>query len=467
MAITAAVIRRTSSARTRALAELWARLEGQLVLPGQPGYDEARTVWNAAVDRRPRAVVRCANVFDVVAAVRTARELDLEIGVRSGGHSVLGLAVPRGRPDDRPEPDGWRAGRPGQAGARVQGGALLGALDRATQAHGLATTAGNVSHTGVGGLTLGGGMGWLARLHGLACDNLVSCEVVTADGCVVRADADNHPDLFWGLRGGGGNFGIVTEFEFRLHPIGTQTLVAEYTFDVQDAGPALRRWRDLSAAAPRAATFNAWVSGRYATAGFVWAGRPDEGRRLLPAMRSLGRSLSSRVHEPSYVELQSREDDTAGHAFRRYSKGHYLRDLSDAAIDAFLDRGTADDRRHDGFVATVELQAHGGAIADVPDEATAFSHRDTAFEWSGSMRWTDPTEDETRVDAARRAAAAMAPFATGVYVNALADEGADGVRRAYSAQQLARLTTVKDAYDPGNVFHLNHNIRPSGSAASA
>src|SRR2546427_11882547 len=205
-------------------------LDGDVLVPGDPGYDAARAVWNAMVDRRPRLLARCRSVADVRAAVRSARDLGLEIGVRCGGHSVVGLGIPDDGLMIDLTPMGAVRVDPIQKRAWVQGGALLGALDRATQAHGLATTAGNVSHTGVGGLTLGGGMGWLARQHGLTCDNVVSCTVVTADGDVVCASADEHPDLFWGLRGGGGNFGIVVEFEFRLHSVGTRSLAVERPF---------------------------------------------------------------------------------------------------------------------------------------------------------------------------------------------------------------------------------------------
>ena len=232
-------------------------LDGQLLLPDDPGYDEARQVWNAMVDRRPQAIVRCASVDDVRAAVRAAREQDLEVGVRCGGHSVLGLSVPDGGMMIDLTPMAAVRVDPDRRRAWVQGGALLGALDEATQQHGLATTAGNVSHTGVGGLTLGGGMGWLARQHGLTCDNVVSFEMVTADGEVVRAAEDENPELFWGLRGGGGNFGIVTEFEFRLHDIGTRALSVELAFPKDQAAPVLSRWRDLNATAPRQATFAA------------------------------------------------------------------------------------------------------------------------------------------------------------------------------------------------------------------
>jgi FAD/FMN-containing dehydrogenase len=440
-------------------------LDGQLLTPGDAGYDAARTIWNATIDHRPQMIVRAASVADVVTAVRLARELDLELGVRCGGHNVAGFAVPEGglmidlTPLSRVRVD------PVRRRAWVQGGALLGALDRATQPFGLATTAGNVSHTGVGGLTLGGGMGWLARRHGLACDNVVSYTVVTADGDVVTASRAENPDLFWGLRGGGGNFGIVTEFEFRLHRTGTQTLVAEFDFRAEDAVPVLERWRDLSTVAPRQATFTADVGstrgGPIATVGFVWVGDPARGRSLLPAMRALGRPVASRITTPSYLELQRRHDTSGGHTFRRYSAGRYLRQFPTAAIEAFLLRGGTD--LHAGTrLPAAGLQAHGGAIADVPDAEAAFSHRGTMFEFGAGSRWTDPAEDEARMSTTRHAGTALDPYASGVYVNSLtADDGQRGVRRAYPAAKLARLAALKTVWDPANVFHLNHNVKPA------
>lgn len=431
--------------------------EPPVLTPGDAGYDAVRSVWNAMIDHRPAAIVRCASVDDVVTAIRTARERDLEIGVRCGGHNVAGLAVPHGGLMidlgglDRVAVD------PVARRARVQGGALLGALDRAAQRFGLATTAGNVSHTGVGGLTLGGGMGWLARRHGLACDNVVSCAVVTADGELVRASADEHPDLFWGLRGGGGNFGVAVEFEFGLHPVGTRTLVADLTFPLDRAAAALRGWRDLAEHAPREATLTAAISGDTVTLGYVWVGDPDAGRSLLPALREIGVPDREAVRELSYLTLQTRDDSLEGHAYRRYWKGHYLPGLSDEAIAALVDRDPAD-----VTLPAVSLQAYGGAIADVEGDATAFSHRRTRFEYVAAAKWSDPDQDAVRMGAARRAAAKLDRFAAGAYVNALSDEGASGVRRAYSDRQRARLTALKDAYDPDNVFHLNHNIAPSG-----
>ncbi|MFI6316997.1 FAD-binding oxidoreductase [Nonomuraea sp. NPDC050556] len=427
----------------------------RVLLPGDAGYDDARTVWNGMIDHHPRMIVRAESTDDVVTAVRTARELGLEIGVRCGGHSSVGHAVPDdGLMIDLTPLSGVRVD-PAARRAWIQGGALLGVLDRATQKYGLATTAGNVSHTGVGGLTLGGGMGWLARQYGLACDNVASYTMVTAEGEVVRASRTERPELFWGLRGGGGNFGVVTEFEFVLHPVGTRTLVAEYTFPLDRVVPALKAWRDLNAEAPREATFTASIGkDDVATLGFVWVGDPERAGGLLRRFETLGRPSATSVREMSYVELQSREDTVERHSLRRYSKGHYLRQFPDEAIEAFADRGGSGPR------PSVGLQAYGGAIADVPDEDAAFSHRATLFEFGTGTSWTDRAEDEVRIAAARRSAAAMAPFASGVYVNALSDEGAEGVRRAYSAEKLAKLVALKRAYDPHNVFHLNHNIQP-------
>jgi FAD/FMN-containing dehydrogenase len=421
--------------------------------PGTTEYDAARQVWNAMVDRRPALIHRCHDPGDVVAALALARERGLEVGVRCGGHSVVGHAVPHGGLMIDLTPMSAVRVDPTRRRAWVHGGALLGALDAATQPYGLATTAGNVSHTGVGGLTLGGGMGWLARQHGLTCDNVESFQLVTAAGDVLRVSATENPDLFWGLRGGGGNFGVVTEFEFRLHDTGTRSLSVELDFPAAEAASAFATWRDLAATAPRPATYAATVSGGRATLGFVWVGDPELGRDHARVLDALGRPIDRRDVELSYVDLQRREDTVEGHAWRRYWKGHYFRQLPDAALEAILG--------HDASVG-VSLQAYGGAIADVPDAATAFSQRDAGFEYVLAARWTDPDEDDRRIATARADAAGLEPYASGVYVNVLGDEGAAGVRRAYSPAKLARLTALKDTYDPDNVFHLNQNIAPSG-----
>jgi FAD/FMN-containing dehydrogenase len=436
---------------------LQSQLEGSVLVDGDEGYDAARAVWNGMVDRRPRYIARCASVADVVAAVRFAQEQGLELGIRCGGHGIVGHAVP----DDGLMIDLRLLGGveidPRRRRARVEGGALLGALDRASQQHNLATTAGNVSHTGVGGLTLGGGMGWLARQHGLSCDNVVAFDVVTAAGDVLHASADSHPDLYWALRGGGGNFGVVTAFEFALHPEPGHVTTVEVPVPLVDAAPAMRRWRDLSEHAPRQATFNALIDGDVVILGFVWVGGPDEGRReadtLIGAL-SHSDGDGALVDTMSYLQLQAREDDVKGHAWRRYWKGHYFDSLSDELIDALLDRSGE-------YLPAVSLQAYGGAIAEVPDGETAFSRRDTAFEFVAASRWSDAGEDESRMSAARRYAGGLDRFASGAYVNVLGDDGRDGLRRAYSAEKLARLAAVKRAYDPDNVFHLNQNISPN------
>ena len=452
-------------------------LDGKAMVPGDEGYDSAREVWNAMADRRPAVAVRCTSNADVAAAIAFARQHNLEIGVRCGGHSILGTCVPEGgllidlagMRSVRVDPDARRAW--------VQGGALLGDLDRAAQEFGLATTAGNVSHTGVGGLTLGGGMGWLARRFGLACDNVVSYEIVTADGATLRVSESEHDDLFWGLRGGGGNFGVVTEFEFRLHPIGTTAMLIDNTFDLTEAPSAMRRWRDLLGdQVPAPATPIAWVgtiadspdmqsqlrNRTVASLGFVWVGDPDEGRRLVPLVDSLGTPITKRVEDLSYLRLQSVDDEAhRPGSRRRYFKGHYLSELRDEAIDAFLSQGEPDSSADRSRLPNGSFQGYGGAITATSNDDSAFSHRNALVEFVASTAWTDAAEDGQRMDAARRFGAALEPYASGVYVNVLGDEGERGVRRAYPPDKLARLAALKRRYDPDNVFHLNQNIRPS------
>ena len=330
--------------------------EGELIEPGQPAYDTHRELWNAMVDRRPALIARCTTPADVAAAIRHGRDAGLEIGVKCGGHGILGLAVPEAGLMIDLSPMGEVRVDPARRRATVQGGALLGTLDRTTDRHGLATTAGNVSHTGVGGLTLGGGMGWLARQFGLACDNVETYTVVTADGETVRASATEHPDLYWGLRGGGGNFGVVTEFEFRLHPTTGQALSVECYFDPFDRGghrgrPGLARPAALGAT--RGDPDLRHDHGRRAAVPAATSPRPPGRHRRLRVGRRHGRGSCLPRHgsagsarrrartigEMRYVELQSSGDERHHHGLRRYSAGHYLTEFSDAAIDAFLARG--------------------------------------------------------------------------------------------------------------------------------
>jgi FAD/FMN-containing dehydrogenase len=450
---------------------------GELVRPGDDSYDRHRTVWNAMADRRPTLIARCTSAADVAAAVRFGRAHDLEIGVRCGGHGILGFAVPEQglmidltpMGDVRVDADRRRAW--------VGGGALLGALDRATEPFGLATTAGNISHTGVGGLTLGGGMGWLGRQLGLACDNVETYTVVTAAGETMRASASEHPDLFWGLRGGGGNFGVVTEFEFRLHPISHEVLTAELLFDAADALGPLRRWADLLAETPREANMTADVytspndpsvpdalRGRSTVSiGFVWVGNMAAAERWLGVVRGIDAPLGEQVERMRYLDIQTRFDAPNEHGVRHYAKDHYVSVVTDAMFEAFLSRGVA---AGDGLVDLARLpkggfQQFGGAIADVPDADSAFSHRDALLEWGGGMAWTDAAEDEWRLAAARAYGLAVEPHGSGSYVNSLSDVGEAATSRAYRPDKLTKLRELKRAWDPDNVFHLNQNVTPA------
>jgi FAD binding domain-containing protein/berberine-like enzyme len=467
--------------RTVNVADLRKSFSGVVITPDDDRYDEARTVWNAMVDKRPAVIVRPESAADVAAAIAFARRADLEIGVRGGGHSVTGMAVPE---------DGLMIDLRSMAGAQVDtdrrralvgGGALLGELDRAAQAHGLATTAGNVSVTGVGGLTLGGGMGWLARQFGLTCDNVVGAEVVTADGTIVRTSATSEPDLFWAIRGGGGNFGVVTEFEFRLHPMTGSALVVDFFYELDRTAEVLRVWRELAPVAPREATYTAWVGNAPAwpflpeelhgrllgNAGFVWIGDPDEGRRLIPSLRSVAEPIAQSIEEMTYLVLQTSGDASNQPGNRRYWKGRYMRELPDTAIDAFLGRDARTGQPEaNAMLSAASMQVYGGAIADPPDGDNAFGQRDAVFEVVTSVSWADPAEDDARMRGARTVAAAIEPFASGAYVNSLSDEGESGMEIAYSSDRLQRMAAIKDRYDPDNVFHLNHNVRPARALAS-
>lgn len=427
-----------NDARFIALRE---QIGGAVLTPDDDGYSEARAVWNAMGDRRPRVIVRCASRDDV------ARGHPVRARDRSGDWCALRRAQ-RDRSfgagrwvDDRldaVEPGPSRsATTPGLGWGRRSVGWIGQGESGSRAGHHCR----NVSHTGVGGLTLGGGMGWLARRHGLSCDNVISVEVVTAQGRTVRASTQENPDLFWGLRGGGGNFGVVTEFEFQLHPVEGQALVANLWFRLADAAVALRGWRDLAPTTPRAATLTAWVGDMdgepRVSAGFVWVGAPRNANDLLADLRSLGAPIHEQINELSYLDLQRMEDDLEGHAYRRYWRGHYFRELPDAAVEAFILRGTP--RGRGDALPYASLQTYGGAIAEVPDDATAFSQRDTFVEFVAAAKWTDPAEDEMRITAARQYGASLAPYASGAYINSLTDEGQAGVQRAYRSDKLVRL----------------------------
>ncbi|GGT53528.1 FAD-binding oxidoreductase [Streptomyces purpureus] len=445
---------------------------GQVLRQAQPGYDEARQVFNAMIDRHPAVIARCADTADVAAAVDVARDHGLVVAVRCGGHSVAGLSTC----DDGILIDlsGLKAVTvdPEARTARAGGGVLWGEFDAATQAHGLHTPGGRVSTTGIGGFTTGGGYGWTSCKHGLACDNLLSAEVVLADGRVVRASEHEHADLFWGIRGGGGNFGVVTEFEFRLHPLGPTVLAGLTMFPIERAAEVLRGWRDRADAAPD----------ELATAVVVLTAPPEpfvpeelRGRPVL-GMAALyvgeaGRGVAAvqplkdlhpvvdLIAPVPYTAFQAALDPSAPRGFRSYWRGEYIRELSDDAIDAFL-ADAVDLTVLGAPLSQMVIFRIGQGVAAVPDGTTAFSHRDARYLFHPICMWADPSDDSRMITAARAFASAMRPFSTGAsYLNFTPET--DRVRDAYGDDTYARLVALKNTYDPGNLFRLNQNIRPS------
>jgi hypothetical protein len=447
---------------------------GRLITPDHTEYDSARAVWNGAVDRRPRLVARCSGTADVAAAVRFARDHDLEFAVRGGGHNVGGTAVCDG--GIVVDLSAMRAVWVDPAGrtALVQGGALWGDVDHETQAHGLATTGGIVSHTGVAGLTLGGGIGHLMRSHGLAVDNLLAAEVVTADGGIVRVSADEHPDLFWALRGGGGNFGVVTSFRFALHPVGPTVLAGPVFWAAEDTTAVLRFYRDFIVEAPdelgtvvRLGTVPPLpvipeeLHWRPAIAvACCWAGAMGEGERAVRELRRFGTPLVDLISPTPYLAFQTALDDTVPHGWHYYWKATNLAGLSDDVISVLAGHAyTAGSPR--SYAALFHI---GGAVARVPRDATAYAGRDVGHTMSIDGVWL-PEESGEHAAAetawAPRFLQALQPHRAGVYVNFLdADDDTSRVREAYGDPIYRRLADVKAKYDPDNAFHHNKNICP-------
>ncbi|WP_020662372.1 FAD-binding oxidoreductase [Amycolatopsis benzoatilytica] len=455
-----------------AAEELRSVFSGDLVLPADPGYDRARRVWNGCIDRRPALIARCRCTADVAAVLRAARARGLEIAVRGGGHSIAGLSVADQAVTIDLSGLGTVRVDPGTRRAFVPAGSLLASVDRETQRHNLAVTSGFVSHTGVAGLTLGGGFGWTARKHGLACDNLRAAEVVLADGTVVVASEAGDRDLLWGLRGAGSNFGVTTAFEFELHPVGPMVATGTAFYALEDGARVLRALRQFAEDASDETTWVAsvWDAERdtpvpaehhgkpVVTLTFVHVGAVEDGLRLDRQLRAAASPLAETAGPVSYLDLQCGNDAGWRHGLRRYWKSHYLWDLPDAAIEAFLARGTTAGQGHPPI--TGSLQTRGGAVARVGEQDTAVGHRGAKFEFLTASNWTDPAEDDARRAHLRSFAEAMAPYSRGVYVNNLGIEGEDRVRAAYGEEKLARLVSLKRRYDPDNVFHLNQNIRP-------
>jgi FAD/FMN-containing dehydrogenase len=464
---------------TRATSALAGSFAGELLTPGDDGYDDARQVWNGAIDRRPALIARCSGVPDVAAALRHAREHDLLVAVRGGGHGVAGQAVcDDGIVIDLSAMRGVEVDPAGRT-ARAQGGVLWGELDGATQEHGLATVGGIVTHTGIAGLTLGGGIGWLMRRHGATVDNLLSAEVVTADGAVLRASADEHPELFWGLRGGGGNFGIATSFEYRLHEVGPMVLSGPLFSALEEGPEVLRFYRELIAEAPDELTtivnlrrapalpfVPAELHGRPVVAAIVcYAGAVQRGEEVLAPLRGFGRPLLDAIAPRPYVELQELFNPGVPHGWHYYWKSWELPPLSDGAIDTLVEHA-ARITSPGSYVIVFQL---GGAIARVGEHETAYGQRDAAHNVNINAVWLpdDPAGDE-HVRWARECYSALEPHATGrAYVNFLADEGQQRVRAAYGEERYARLVALKRAHDPDNVFRLNQNIDPRGLDSAA
>jgi FAD/FMN-containing dehydrogenase len=457
--------------------ELDGAFQGQQFRPDHDAYDDARAVYNAMIDRRPALIARCAGVADVVDAVNLAREKGLPLAIRCGGHSVAGKGVCD---------DGLLIDLSGMKGvhvdpeariARANAGVLWGEFDRETQLFGLATPGGRMTTTGVGGFTLGGGYAWISTKHGLACDNLMSAQVVTADGRVVEASEDQNADLLWGLRGGGGNFGVVTSYEFRLHELGPIAMAGLAIHSMDNAREVARAWRDWVEGAPdevctalgilRAPPepfIPAELQGQPVLGVLaMYAGAAEEGARVLrPLKQDVGPPAVDLIDHMPYTAFQAIVDPFSPKGWLNYHRGEHLAALPDDAIDAYVEHGA----RVGSPMSQMILFRHGGAIARVPEDATAASHRDAPYMWHPIAAWSDPAESEREIGWVRASSAAMAPFTTGgVYLNFEQDEGERHVRAGYSPEKYARLVALKDKYDPDNLFRINQNIAPSREPA--
>ena len=450
----------TSTLPDAATSTFSSRLAGTVIRRGDAGYDEARKVWNGMIDRSPALIARCSSTADVVSAVNLANEYGLLVAIRGGGHNAGGL----GSCDDGLVIDlsGMRGVTVDTARrvARVQGGARWREFDAATHPHGLATTGGLISTTGVGGLTLGGGLGWLMRSYGLAADNVVGVEIVTADGQIRRADATENPDLFWGVRGGGGNFGVVTNFEFRLHPVST-VYGGMLVYPAVRAPEVLRHYRDLATSAGDELTlFAALMTSPDGIPILAvlscYNGPASKGEQALRPLRDLG-PVADQVAEMPYPAIQSMLDDGFPSGLQVYWRSDFLSGLPDGAIDMLCDRFAA----VTSPLSALLIEQFGGAVARVAADETPFAHRDALFNFAVIARWTDPATASTHIDWARRTSEAVHPFASGgVYVNYLGAEGRDRIRAAYGAAKYERLVAVKRKYDPTNLFRVNQNILP-------
>lgn len=445
-----------------AIDDLRARLRGTLLQAGDPGYDEARLVWNGMIDRRPALIAQCAGMIDVARAVQFARSYDLLVAVRGGGHSFPGHSTCDGglvidlSPMRRIEVD------PQARRARAEGGVRWGELDRATQEYGLAVTGGQVSHTGIAGLTLGGGIGWLMREHGLTVDSLLSADVVSADGAQLRASAEENPELFWALRGGGGNFGIVTEFEYRLHPVGPMLYGGLIGYPFADAVKVFRDARDYLATAPEAlsATLVLLRSPEgHPLAGIAvcYTSDPAGAEPAIAPLRRLDTPVMEHLGPMPYVAVQQMIDQVAAPGLRYYMRSNLLNALDEEMIGIAAEH-FARCPSPQSIVIFVQM---GGAVARVSPETTAFPHRQAAYSFTALSIWTDPNADEENVAWIKSLWTDLRPkLPNAVYVNELSgDEGEARLRAAYGPAY-EPLAALKRRYDPANVFRLNQNIAP-------
>jgi len=458
------------AAATTDLEPLRDSISGAVIGPADENYDAARAIWNGAIDRRPACIARCTGVADVVAAVRFARERDLLVAVRSGGHGVGGHAVcDGGVVIDLSPMKGIRVD-PAARTARAGAGVLWGELDRETQAFGLATTGGIVTHTGIAGLTLGGGIGWLQRKYGLTIDQLASVDLVTADGELVHASAEENPDLFWGLRGGGGNFGIVTEFEFRLHAVGPIVLAGPIFWPMEKSPDVLRFYRDWIADAPdelmtivihRKAPALPFVPpelhGRLVVAvACCYAGPIEEGEQVVRPLKEFRAPVLDLCVPKPYVAHQGMFDPSYPHGWWYYMRACDVAELTDDVIDITVEHASRIRSPQTAF----PIWQMGGAVARAGDDDTAFNGRNAGHTFNiTSASATGDGFDEER-EWSRTFWSALEPYHTSVYVNFLMDEGQDRVRAAYGPEKYDRLTALKRRYDPDNVFRLNQNIPP-------
>jgi FAD/FMN-containing dehydrogenase len=439
-----------------------ANLRGALLRPGEAGYDEARSIHNGMIDRRPALIACCAGVADVLTGVRFAREHELLVSVRGGGHGMPGFAVCEG---------GLMLDLSGMKGVyvdpthrtiRADAGVTWGMFDHETQAFGLATTGGVVGSTGIAGLTLGGGHGFLMRRYGLACDNLRSADVVTADGRWLRASATEHEELFWGLRGGGGNFGVVTSFEYHLHPLGTM-LAGMVIYPFEKAKALLRLYRDITSTAPdelgSLVALGTLPDGTQAAVLLVgYSGFIADGEKLLRPLREFGPPLADQVSPSPYTALQGISEHFNPRGYRNYLKTNYLKDLSDDVIDILVERYASVPAPFTHIV----VEHMGGAVSRMDPQATAYNYRDAHYNFLIVGMWADPAEDARGIAWVRSLWQALHPFSSGnIYVNYESDVGVDRVQAAYGAAKYDRLVALKNAYDPTNFFRLNANITPT------